>query len=292
MKRECAFTICIALEVMGCSQGYDETFGKQSESLLGGATTLAVYQDWTLQWAIDASGDGAWGAGDTLLTGNFGDAGDVALVGYGPSGTCGTGGGRIGVWRPSTRQFFLDQNGDKVWQVTDRTISNLMPALAGFTDQPFIYSINTSGGEFPDCKGVVGYFRTPNAGGVGNWYIDLNDNGTIGAGEGPFAFGGKGDVAVPLVGSIGGSRLTVFRTATGEWFKDQNGNRAWDNCSLDTCTVFGAPNDAPFGHPNSGYRGVSRGALRAIDANQNGVWDGADLALTFGNAGAQGLLID
>jgi hypothetical protein len=51
--------------------------------------------------------------------------------------------------------------------------------------------------------------------------------------------------------------------------KDQNGNAAWDNRSLDACTVFGDPNDAPFGHPNSGYRGVSRGTLRAIDAKQN-----------------------
>ncbi len=173
----------------------------------------------------------------------------------------------------------------------DREITNLKSAAAGFTDQPFVYSVVTNGGEFPSCKGVVGYFRTPNAGGAGEWFIDFNDNGVIGAGEGPFVWGQKGDIAVPNANSFSSSRLMVFRSSTGEWIRDTNGNRVWDGCGVDSCTTFGAPNDVPFANPNGRLIGTSRGTSRFVDANGNFSWDVGDATYTFGNAGAQAVLL-
>lgn len=281
--------------VFGCSiEPGDEIAGEQQQAIVNG-TTLAVFNDTAQRWYYDANGDGVWTTGVDIESGlgAFGGVGDVALSGYGDLSDCGDYGGRIGVYRPSTRQFLLDANNDKVWNgtPTDRAISNFLPALAGHTDQPFIFAVRRTTGEFPQCRGVVGYFRTPNVGGAGVWFIDLNNNGVWDGStvDGQYTWGVTGDIAVPLGAVWAPSRLTVFKPSTGTWIKD-DGDKVWEGCGTDSCLVFGNPNTKPISNPNGVMRGISEGTSRFFDTNNSGVWDAGDANYTFGAAVTQAII--
>jgi len=281
--------------LMGCSAQVDENVGNQSEAILSGLT-LATFDSSAQVWNYDTDGDGVWTTGVDFASAAaaFGGTGDIALSGSGLLSTCSNYGGGIGVYRPSTRQFFLDTNRDGVWSgtATDRLVNNFLPAATGFTDQPLIWSKRTGGGDFPTCQGVIGFFRTPDAGGAGVWFIDINDNGVWdGAGiDLQATWGVTGDVAVPLSGGPRlGSRLTIFKPSTGQWLED-NGSLAWDGCAIDSCAIFGNPNTKPFGNPNGVVRGISDGSSKFLDANNSGVWDAGDASYTFGVAAAQPII--
>jgi hypothetical protein len=273
-----AFFVTAAL---GCSGEAGESLGQEEEAIAGGLS-LVAFHDGVQKWYFDTNGDGRWlSPGDfESAAGAFGGVGDIGLWGYGVE-TCGTYGGTLGVYRPSTREFFLDANEDRWWNGTavDRYIPNFLPAAAGFTDQPIIWAVRFGGGDFPICRGVVGYFRTPNAGGQGVWYVDLNNNGVWdGSGiDGQYNWGWTGDIAVPLGSHRNSSRLTIYQPATGHWIKD-DGDRVWEGCGVDSCLTFiaqpsGVSRYQPFGNPNGPIRGVSSGVARWLDLNDNGVWN-------------------
>lgn len=282
-----------------CSGGEgDASIEKQIEAQRSGPIVqLLIFDDQSATWILD-NNNGIWDGHptDQVRTNTFGGAGDIALAGWG-LGSCGHSSNGIAVWRPSTREFFLDDNnpGDDIWngEPTDELFENFLAPAAGFTDQPIIWSKEGEGGSTSAlCRGVVGYFRTPNAGGAGKWYIDLNNNGVWDGTptDGLYVWGVTGDVAVPVGGGVGfGSRLTIFKPSTGQWIKD-DGDMVWEGCGIDSCTFFGSPNTKPFGHPNRAVRGVSDGSWRHIDWNANGTWDAGDTSWFYGVAWAQALM--
>jgi bacillopeptidase F len=80
-----------------------------------------------------------------------------------------------------------------------------------------------------------------------------------------------------LLGIVPPSKIGVFRN--GDWYRDLNGNGAWDGCGADGCyTSFGLGTDLPVSGDWTGTGtakiGVFRGGQWFLDLNGNGAWDG------------------
>jgi hypothetical protein len=77
-----------------------------------GTTQLGLFRPSTGEWFLNRSGNGSWNncKKDTCLTG-FGKAGDLPVIGD----WNGTGISKIGVFRPTTGEWFLDLNGNGKW---------------------------------------------------------------------------------------------------------------------------------------------------------------------------------
>jgi hypothetical protein len=81
-----------------------------------GKAKVGVWRPSTRQFLLDKNGNGQWDgtAGNDLLTAAFGVATDLPVAGDWNSDRK----TEIGVWRPSTRQFLLDKNGNGKWDGT------------------------------------------------------------------------------------------------------------------------------------------------------------------------------
>ncbi len=123
----------------------------------------------------------------------------------------------------------------------------------------------------------------------GRWYLDLNGNGRWDGnegGDGIFAFGLTGDIAVPgdWAGD-GKTRLAVFRK--GEWAFDMNGNMAYD--PSDKFIHFGLEGDVPvvskWSHDRMDRVGIFRNGIWFIDSNGDGIFQRTDEHFQFGLPG-------
>jgi hypothetical protein len=195
---------------------------------------------------------------------------------------------RIGIYRPSTGEWFLDQNGNGAWE-------NGLDVHA----QTFIAA---------GMKPVVGEWSGTGIAQIGlfqpstlQWHLDLKQNNlladscnTDGCG---WSFGEENDT--PLVGnwdSRGQIRVGVFRSSTGYWYLDRNGDGDLDSCNRDRCIHLKnyQAGDLPVVGDWNG-NGVSQvGLFRPssgewfLDFNNNEKWDGCgrDLCVTaFGSPG-------
>jgi hypothetical protein len=285
-----------AVALIGCGVAVDdqsEAVGTESEPL-GANIKLGTFVSGPGTWYLDSTPDGQFIAGQDLVQGPFGQASDLPLTGYGPV-TCGAGGGYRGVYRPGDNSFWLDLNGNAVWDNTDRKISNffIQGSLAGSWNLRGITWVQKVNGQ---CRGVVGVVAMANyVGGSHLWIIDSNDNGIF-DGEPTdkvYTFGGGAglyDIPVPIYSTAQGtSVLAVFNAQTGAWYVDENNNKQWDNCTVDSCKTFGAPGDLPFTNPNKNIRGTTRwdpsmnpmGFWKSLDENPDGVWGTGDHYYSF-----------
>jgi hypothetical protein len=205
--------------------------------------------------------------------------GDIPLVGDWD----GTGTGKVGLFRPSDGTFYLDYNGNGIWDgcKQDRC---LRIGLSG--DIPLVGDWNGKG------TSKVGAFRPSD----GTFYLDYNGDG-IWDGCGTdrcLQIGMNGDA--PLVGDWDGSgtsKVGVFRPTDGTFYLDYDGNGVWDGCGNDRCLQIGLNGDTPLVGDWDG-RGTSKvGLFRPsdgtfyLDYNGNGVWDGcgSDRCLPIGLSG-------
>jgi len=143
-----------------------------------GKTSIGVFRPTTHTFYLDYNGNGRWDGGVTDRAFNFGLNGDIPVSGdwNGIGRTC------IGVYRPSTRMFYLDWNGNGRWD-------------GGVTDRAFNFGLN---GDIPvsgDWNGIgrtcIGVYRPT----THTFYLDWNGNGRWDGGvtDRAYNFGLNGD---------------------------------------------------------------------------------------------------
>lgn len=273
---------CLFVGATGCGAAdgyYEESVAAESQALVGNVSIGSFNNG---KWYYDTNNDGIFNGSDPVLpaAGTFGVAGDIPLLGWGGGHTCGVAAGNIGVYRPSTGEYFFDMNGNRVWDGTPT--DRYMTFASGFLDGPtrgfpFIWTRKVG----TTCQGLVGFgFRVGVTGSDWLWLVDLNNNGIYDGGVedlGIFGGGGTAERPVPIWSAAQSSSvMAIFNGTNGAWYVDTNNNKQFDGCAIDACTNFGANGDYPIMSSGTAIRGVTRpGNTRFIDGNKNGWWDGA-----------------
>jgi PKD repeat protein len=240
---------------------------------------IGVFRPSTHLFYEDYNGNGAWNGAVTDRSYNFGITGDIPITGdWNHDGTT-----DIGVFRPSTHLFYLDYNGNGVWNgaVTDRSRN------FGITGD-----IPINGDWNNDGTTDIGVFRPS----THLFYLDYNGNGVWNGAvtDRSRNFGITGDI--PITGdwnTDGTTDIGVFRPSTHLFYLDYNGNGVWNGAVTDRSYNFGITGDIPIsGDWNTDGTtdiGVFRPAthLFYLDFNGNGVWNGGsvDRLYNFGITG-------
>jgi hypothetical protein len=142
------------------------------------------------------------------------------------------------VFRPSTGEWFLDLDGGGKFDGC--SIDRCVGSFGQDGDLPVA-------GDW-DASGIskIGLFRPS----TGEWFLDINGNGIwdgCNVDQCIATFGQSGDL--PVAGdwdATGSSKIGVFRSATGEWFLDMNGNGKWNGVTMDKyISGFGQAGDLP-----------------------------------------------
>lgn len=234
---------------------WDNTAGGDTLTVAFGlATDVPVIGDWngdgaddvgfrrpaTSRFYLDANGNRQWddiGGGD-ITSATFGLSTDRAVIGdWNGDGT-----DDIGVWRPSTRQFILDTNGNR--RLDSSANGDIRTTAFGLaTDYPVIGDWNGDGID------DLGFWRPSNR----QFYLDANGNrswdGTVGGDLVTGAFGLATDR--PVVSDWNGDGtddLGFWRPSSREFLLDTNRNKRWDGTAGgDTVTTaFGLSTDVPL----------------------------------------------
>jgi hypothetical protein len=177
---------------------------------------------------------------------------------------------KVGIYRPSTGEWFLDQNGNGKWDgpSTDKyvqsfTIDGAVPVNGAV---PVVGKWNGSGGT------RLGLFLPATA----QWRLDINSDET-------FPFGEPKDI--PVAGkwsSTGYDRIGVFRPSNERWYMDVNGDGSLDRCGKDRCANLSVyqDGDLPVTGDWSGDGVTKVGLYRPstgqwfLDRNGDKSWDG------------------
>ena len=243
------------------------------------ASKIGVFRPSTHMFYLDYNGNGVWNGGVTDRQYNFGITEDL------PAGGDWNADGRteIGVFRNSTHLFYLDYNGNGVWNgaAVDRSYNF---GISGDIPRP--------GDWNADGRTEIGVFRPS----THLFYLDYNGNGVWNgaAVDRSYNFGITGDIPIPGDWNADGrTEIGVFRPSTHLFYLDYNGNGIWDGGVTDRQYNFGITGDIPRpGDWNADGRteiGVFRNSthLFYLDYNGNGVWNGAavDRQYNFGISG-------
>jgi len=133
-----------------------------AESLAVAADRVGVYRPQAAQWFLDLNSDGVWeGCGVDGCLPQFGAATDLPVSGD----WSGSGVSRIGVYRPQTGQWFLDQNNNGAWDGCG--VDTCLPQFGAATDLPVSGDWSGSG------VSRIGVYRPQ----TGQWFLDQNNNG-------------------------------------------------------------------------------------------------------------------
>ena len=242
----------------------------------GTSHRIGIFRPSTHSFYLDYNGNGMWNGATVDRQYNFGISGDIPVSGdWNLDGRT-----EIGVFRNSTHMFYLDYNGNGVWNgaVTDRQY-NL--GISG--------DIPVSGDWNLDGRTEIGVFRPS----THMFYLEYNGNGVWNGAsvDKQCIFGISGDIPVTGDWNLDGrTEIGVFRPSTHMFYLEYNGNCAWNGASVDRQYNFGLSEDLPVtGDWNADVRteiGVFRPSthLFYLDYNGNGVWNGAavDRSYSFG----------
>jgi hypothetical protein len=180
---------------------------------------------------------------------------------------------KIGVFRPSTGNWYLDLNGNGI--IDDCQTDGCLAPFGQPGDLPVV------GDWLGRGTAQIGVF-TPS---TGLWKLDRNGNDLwegCGVDLCLSPFGQSGDL--PVVGhwqaTTGTYKIGFYRSSTGSWRLDGNNNGKLNPCSVDPCLgPFGGSKDLPVvgdwtgsGIPRIGIFTPSTG-LWKLDLNNNGKLD-------------------
>jgi hypothetical protein len=195
---------------------------------------------------------------------------------------------KIGIYRPSTGEWFLDYNGSGAWDGCQ--IDLCVQLFTGSDAVPIVGDWNGSGTT------KVGLFAADSS----EWFVDANGNGVWDGCEIDAcsnAFGSSTDL--PLVGrwkKVGEDRIAIFRPSQNQWHLDLNGNERLQSCRIDRCSSFSIfqNGDVPIAGDWTG-RGISQlGLFRPstgewfLDKKDNRVWNGCRKDICISSFGALG----
>jgi hypothetical protein len=242
-------------------------------------TKVGVFRPSTHVFYLDYSGNGAWNGASVDRQYNFGISGDTPVSGD----WRGDGITRIGIYRNSTHMFYLDNNGNGVWN-------------GGSVDRQYNFGLTKdipiSGDWNGDGTTKIGVFRPS----THTFYLDYNGNGTWNGNviDRQYNFGILGDT--PVSGdwnADGRAEIGVFRNSTHLFYLDYNGNGVWNGAGIDRLYNFGITGDIPvvgdWNIDGTTEIGVFRNSTHQFynDYNGNGMWNGAgvDRQYNFGITG-------
>lgn len=194
----------------------------------------------------------------------------------------------VGVFRPSTASWYLDRNGNGLF---DGCSVDVCSSSFGLTeDLPVVGDWKGSGVSH------IGVFN-PNS---RLWDLDANNNARWDACEDDLCRGPFGKTNdLPVTGSWQGkgnpTRIGVYRPSTGEWILDTNGNGRVDRSGDNDTRLgpFGTSTDLPVVGDWTGVGKTHIGTFDPntrqwrLDQNGNGVFDGCSVdrcAGPFGTA--------
>jgi hypothetical protein len=235
-------------------------------------SAIGVFRPSAGEWFLDANRNGIWDDCNVdICFGPFGQHGDLPVVGD----WTGTGLSNIGVFRPSTAEWFLDLNGNGQWDGC--SIDRCLRSIAGSGHSLPIVGDWTGSGIDMIGEAVPGRRA--------RWYLDRNGNGVMDScsSDACLRFSiYNGDF--PVAGDWNGrgrAKIGVFRPSRGRWQLDLDGDGRSEDCDDDKCIrSFGDDEDRPVAGDwnNTGIAqiGVYRPSSGQwfLDFNGNGKWDG------------------
>jgi hypothetical protein len=245
---------------------------------------IGVYRPSTGEWFLDTNGNYIWENGVDTIVQTFTAPETKPVVGE----WSGTGVTQLGLFQPSTLQWHLDLNSNKV--VDGCTIDACHGPFGQSNDIAIAGKWNGRGNH------RIGAFRPSN----GYWYLDKNADGNFDrcANDRCVRLQNYMTGDLPLVGDWNGDsidQLGLFRPSTGQWFIDRSGNREWDGCRRDYCiNSFGSAGDLPVSGDWDGTGMSKIGVWRPstgqwfLDYNGNGVWDGCSVDVCINGFGVAG----
>lgn len=186
-----------------------------------GTDEIGAYRPSTGRFYLDLNGNGSWNnpAGGDRITSPIGQPDDIPVAGD----WNGDGIDEVGVWRPSNFRFYLDYNGNGVWN---------NPAGGDVITNPFGTASATpvTGDWNGDGTDEVGYWRSDTA----RFYLDLNGNNVWNNPAGGDLITGVFGTAVdtPVIGdwNADGVDDVGYRSAANfRFYLDLNGNWFWNN---------------------------------------------------------------
>jgi len=243
------------------------------------SSKIGVFRNSTHLFYLDFNGNGVWNGASGDRQYNFGISGDIPISGdWDKNGIS-----EIGVFRNSTHMFYLDYNGNGVWN-------------GALVDRQYNFGIS---GDIPiagdwnsDGKTEIGVFRNS----THLFYLDYDGNGAWNGAvtDRSYNFGISGDIPVSGDWNIDGrTEIGVFRPSTHLFYLDYNGNGVWNGGVTDRSYNFGITGDMPisgdWNNDGKSEIGVFRNSthLFYLDYNGNGAWNGAvtDKSYNFGITG-------
>jgi hypothetical protein len=262
------------------------------------SSRIGIFRPSTGQWFLDRNGNGVLDCSNDLCINNFGQDGMRPVSGD----WNGTGTSSIGTFDIATGSWHLD-NGNYSWDscgaAEDLDLCFTSSAQPGATPVvkensngqinigTYRAQVTTTVNRKQVTKFGVWQFDTDGDGRVDNCVVDLCIEGF-----------GNSSADLPVVGdwnNSGVEKIGFFRSTTGQWFLDLNGNGIWDGSGTDKLIAsFGMSGDLPVAGDWAGTGGSQVGVFRPttgewfLDLNGNGSWDGCQIDLCIGQFGQPG----